>query len=598
MTTWKRQATQSRFRNQAEAGAETEVSKPPKKKAANRVLQLAISVCGLGVMFSPLPHATKLIVGLSGSALCFFQVIEIRSERERIAKFKVNEAAELEAKATLIEAKSKELDAGLAALEVAEAELNSKKRIAEAEAQSSREALKAELAREQDKLLLDLEAEERRRRHKLEADLEANKAAILAQMELTINEKKTVIDALDREQAEKLQRLEDELGQRKALLEAELAQLEAQRQQQLEAIAVEERQRLGAIEAEIEAKRAQWTAERQAQKRKDAAELEEAEEALTNQYIESRDQMLADLKDLEAQLNAQARANFESWLVPHCQEMDSKIREIEALKGTVQMLREQIAESRDIKLSGLDGTEEGDRADKILIWLKEQGQYCDYCSATILPDGTFVLNFMPWVVGSKTEKAIKGLLVWMVPKFSLREPPLFQPNGEARAWTLTMIPIRSRANGRSPEMNLTRLDDFYSRHSELDIRTGETFRDLESDIREGVARQLNYEAQVNEMMAFRPPVPLPKPRSHQITELEMMCCKWFYFWRGLATDGEEPNVTTREGLLFYVYGVREGRATSNYDPIMCESLGQRVKRILDMLRVEAVELEEQAEGEE
>lgn len=595
MTTWKQQPTQTSFKKTAEA---SEQSKPPKrKKESSRVLQLAIAVCGLGVMFSPLPSATKLIVGLSGSALCFFQVVEIRSERERLARLRIDETAELARKEILIDAKTKELEAGLAALEVAEAELNSKKRIAEAEAEEARKALKAELAREQDKLLLELEAEERKRRFALETELETNRQAIMAQMGEDIKAKQAVLEALEVERLEKLQALEDEAVTRREALEAELAQLEAQRQQQLEAIAADRQAHLSQVEAEIAAKRAQWEKERQAQRQKDAAELEEAEEALTNQYIESRDQMLADLKDLEAQLNAQAKANFESWLVPHCQEMDSKIREIEALKGTVQMLREQIAESRDIKLSGLDGTEEGDFADKVLIWLKEQGQYCDFCTCSFLPDGTRILNFMPWVVGSKTEKAIKGLLVWMVPKFSLREPPLFQPNGEARAWSLTFTPIRSRANGRSPEMTLTRLDDFYSRQTDLDIRVGETFRDLESDIREGVARQLNYEAQVNEMMAFRPPVPLPKPRSHQITELEMMCCKWFYFWRGLATDGDQPNITTREGLLFYVYGVKEGRATSTYDAIMCESLGQRVKRILDMLRVEATELEEATEEE-
>jgi hypothetical protein len=129
------------------------------------------------------------------------------------------------------------------------------------------------------------------------------------------------------------------------------------------------------------------------------------------------------------------------------------------------------------------------------------------------------------------------------------------------------------------------------------VRLGETFQDIEPAIRDGVARELNYQQQVSEMMSFTPPVPLSKPRSYQISELEMTCFKWFYSWRSLATDGQEQNITTRAGLLYHIYGVREGRTSSVHDPLLCESLGQRVSRVLNILRLEEVVLKQQGESE-
>lgn len=82
-----------------------------------------------------------------------------------------------------------------------------------------------------------------------------------------------------------------------------------------------------------------------------------------------------------------------------------------------------------------------------------------------------------------------------------------------------------------------------------------------------------------DMLKFCPPVPLPRPKSPILTPPEMLVCEWFYRWREPATG--EPNIRTRQGLLWYVYGIKEGRASSTYCPLLGESMGQRVRRIIE-----------------
>lgn len=499
-----------------------------------KYLALIVAVAGVGVVLSPLPVAPRLVVGLTSGSLCVVQGLEIRNrkERERATQQQSAESvgAALARREEELRVKERRLQEDLDALAIAEHQISLK-------GQNQLSELKAQ----EESLLIQLKVEEDKRRAQLEQNLE-----------------------LERESA--LQRLNTELGE----LQGEIEALEEEREQRLEQTS-----------REIEKLRLEWEQTQANEIDKISRELEEAEQALIQKYCAERDQLLEELQELQQQLKAEARKEYESWLIPHCQEMDVRLREIEGLKSTVQMLKEQIAEDRDLKLCNEWGTVHGDRANSILTWLKENGQYCDYQSATVMPDGTFVLNFLPWVVGAKAEKGIKSLLLAMQVRYGLHEPPVFQPNGEARAWTLTMFPARGRAIA---------LEDFYNQVPQETL-VGESFRDIEPMLRDRVAQQLNYQQQVAEMMAFRPPVPLQRPRSHQITELEMMCCRWFYSWRALATDGSEPNITTREGLLYYVYGVREGRATSQYDPLMAEKLGDRVKRILRMLNLEAVQIE-------
>jgi hypothetical protein len=556
-----------------------------KGKERERLMALVFAVAGIGVLLSPLPNATKLIVGLSGSGLCALQAIDIKESRHRDALRKLDREAELNQKEILLEAKYKELDAALILLETKEAEIASKKRTIETEIGLAKKELEAELARDRDRFRRKLEHDENMFRDELKQVQELELSRLKKESEILRQQ----IEQLESDRALKLQQIAIEAGQLKDELKEELDILE----EELEEIRAA---KINEIETEVKKLWDAWEKERESKRAADAKELEEAEEALANQFVENRDQLIVELEELKTSLRKEAEQNYENWLVPHCQEMDEKIREIEALKATIQMLREQIAESRDIKLSGQDGTEWGDRSDKVLLWLKENGIPCDYCNSDILPDGRFVLNFMPWVVGKKTESALKGLLIWMIDKFGLKEIPVLEPNGYARAWRLTMVSVHTRINGRSPNVDLHRMDQFYTQQvPEIEqMRVGETFKDIEPEIRRGVAQQLNYQQQVAEMMAFKPSI-LPKPRTQQITELELVTCKWFFFWRALATDGDQPNVTTREGLLWHVYGVREGRASSSYDSLMCESLGQRVKRILDILKVESTELENNEE---
>lgn len=505
-----------------------------------KYLALIIAVAGVGVVLSPLPVAPRLLVGVTGGGLCAVQGLEIRNkkEKDRVAQQQsvqgLGEA--LIRREEELKAKELRLQQDLETLAIAEHQLSLK-------GQNQLSEIKAQ----EESLLIQLKVEEDNRRSQLEQNLRLEREAAHLQ------------------------------------LNAELAEL----QEEIDALEEERVQRLEQTNREIEKLKLEWEQTQASEIEKISRELEEAEQVLIQKYCAERDQLLEELQELQQQLKAEAQKEYESWLIPHCQEMDARLREIEGLKSTVQMLKEQIAEDRDLKLCNEWGTVHGDRANSILTWLKENGQYCDYQSATILPDGTFVLNFLPWVVGAKAEKGIKSLLLAMQVRYGLQEPPVFQPNGEARAWTLTMFPARGRAIA---------LEDFYSQTPQETL-VGETFRDIEPVLRDRVAQQLNYQQQVAEMMAFRPPVPLQRPRSHQVSELEMMCCRWFYSWRALATDGQEPNITTREGLLYYVYGVREGRATSQYDPLMAEKLGDRVKRILRMLNLEAVQIEAEEEVE-
>jgi hypothetical protein len=514
-------------------------------------VSLSIGVAGLALMFAPISSQGKLLVATTSAALCTYQACAFKASKQKTTE-------NLEEKELLLNAKAKELEASLISLEIMEAELESKKRIAEVEAIEKRKALDAELARSQESFLAEMSFLEGKRKRELESDLIANKTAILAAMQSEIakleQEKQSVLSATL----------------------AEIQQLEGEKIDKENAISLWEKQQRDAINAEIARTRSQWD-----------KEVKEAEKQMAEEYQQLQDEMIQELQALKDELRKESEAKYQEWLIPHCQEMDNKLKEIDALKATIATLQEQIAEDRDIVLCKESGTVHGDRSNAVLLWLKQMGQYCDYQSSTVLPTGTFVLNFLPWEVGSKSEKAIKGLLLSAQVKFGLTEPPSFEPNGEARAWTLTFYPARNRAIA---------LGDFYVQQIP-EVRLGETFQDIEPAIRDGVARGLNYQQQVSEMMSFTPPVPLSKPRSYQISELEMTCFKWFYSWRSLATDGQEQNITTRAGLLYHIYGVREGRTSSVHDPLLCESLGQRVSRVLNILRLEEVVLKQQGESE-
>ncbi len=497
-------------------------------------LALLIAIASLGVTLSPLPKNMRLITGITGGGLALFQGVEERSKRLR------KEAA-TDAKRKLSTIGSIRLAQDLEALELAESQLN---------LQKAHQIQELKMLEEM--LLQEIEAKERQSTARLE------ELAIASNYQLQqVN--KTQLE----EQEQKLQKLRDELEeQEQAKEERKIAQAK-----ELEELARE------ASVAIVKKKAAQ------------VKELEDAEDALLERFQEEQSKMLAELTDLKRNLEKEATQKYEAWLIPHAQEMDAKIREIEALRGTVEMLQQQIAQDTTIKLCPEHGTAHGDRANVILLWLREWGVYANFVSASFAPDESFILNFLPWIIGSKAEKAIKGLLLSMQSHFGLSEPPSFQPNGAARAWSLVFFPAKRAAIA---------LQDFYSKvPDELNVTA--LFSDIEPAIRDGVAQQLNYQQQVEEMLVFRPPTPLPLPRTRQITQIEIDCARWLFSWRSLAGEGE--NITTRKGLLFFMYGKREGGASSNYNSCLGESLGDRVKRILDILRVEAVKLEELEEVE-
>lgn len=503
-------------------------------------ISIAIAIAGFGVLLSPIPLPFKIAVGASSSLLCLHGAISARSEKERLANLNNRKAEDLSQFDIRLRAKESELITKEEQLE-AIASLDKVRR------ETDVKALKLKLEQKEDAFWSTLEFEEKKRRARLDEEFEEKRVELEQKHEAAI-----------------------------ASLETELSSLEQYQQERKEQ-----------VERELELMQENWEKEKEGIEKEMYRELEEAENVLVEQYTTQRDELVKELQSLEKEIEKQAKQQYQDWLVPHFQEMDAKIREIEALRSQVLDLRDQIAENQDIKLSRELGTVHGDRSNLTLMWLKKHGFYADYDSSVMTPDGTFILNFVPWEVGAKSERLIKGLLNAIQADFGLTEPPTIQPNGEARAWCLTEFARNSNSR--------TTLGDFYVQRLP-EVRLGETFQDLEPALRDGIAKEINYQNQVAEMMAFTPPTPISKPRSHQITELEMTCCKWFYFWRGLATEGKQENVTTREGLLYNVYGVREGRASATHDPILCESLGQRVKRILEMLKVEAVAISQESEN--
>lgn len=431
-----------------------------------------------------------------------------------------------------------------------------------------------QLKKKEDELIkIKAEIEEKRKKLELERDQDLEVISAL-QHELELEKER-----LDRVEIVSEKAFEQELAIKKKQVEAEcdreLAAIDELRKSNL--IEIANIRKKAAIL--IKKARNKWREQRQFLLVKTSQEVdksvEEISKELVKEYEGERGKLIEELNELRSQLEKEAKAKYQEWLVPHCQEMDSLLREIESLKSTVIMLKEQIAEDRDIKLSGLRGTVHGNYADHVLRFLKERGTYCDYDSAIIHPDGTFVLNFLPWEIGSKAEKKIKGLLLAMQVEFGCSAVPSFQPNGEARAWTLTFIPARGRAV----------LSDFYQQIPQETLVSAR-FQEIEPVIRDGVARQLSQQERVQEMQHFVPPVPLPRPKSWQITELEMECFQWFYSWRSFATEGKQPNICTQEELLYYIYGVRKGRSSIAFDELINESLGDRVNRILSILKME------------
>ena len=503
------------------------------------------SILGIGLMFSPSPIAIKIGIGLSGIALNGYQFLLIKGQKNKEKGLATKSNKKLQDELIKLTLKTKELEEKERSLAnfsdellLLEEKITRQEKLARQEIEEEIKRSRIVMAREQDDMIADWAMEETRLRQKLTEDLEANKQAFTAQMMTELSDKQEAIRELDQEYQEKEKLLEEELERRLITFEQELAN----------------------------------------KRKEDDKELEEAEQTLTNNYVQKRDELIQELNQLKEELNQEYQQKYEDWLVPHYQEMDRLLKEIESLKATIEYLQEELADNVDIRLPSDIGTPHADRSTLILMWLKEQGIYADYKSSIILPDDTFVLTFLPKIIGNSTEKKIKGLLLAMQVKFGLQSPPKFEPNPSARGWSLTYYP-----NHSTP----IPLNEFFVRRLPEETLMGETFKDIEPALQEAIARRLSYEEQHAEMMNFSPPVPLQKPYTRQITELEWSCFKWYYSWRALATNGNKPNVTTRKELLWHIYQVREGRASSNLDPLLGESLGQRVKRILNMLEAES-----------
>lgn len=327
-------------------------------------------------------------------------------------------------------------------------------------------------------------------------------------------------------------------------------------------------------EVELEEKRGELRAKE--------AELEDRRQALEAELDEAHAEMQAELNQVLEQAEKVLVQRFEdekkAWMVKHVKAYDAKCKELDTAKTRIRLLREEIAEMQDIKLSKETGTAHGDRANIVLIWLKNQGIYANCVFSGISPSGVFQLGFDLWVEDPKTVAKIERLLPLLENKLGSAGTPTLGYSKHSRCWVITALPsvVEEREN----------LNDLYKRSPDTELPS--TFRDLEPHLRDAIAAELSYQQQEEEIKNLIPPVPLPRPNTHAISWLEIACLKHYMYYRQEATKGREPNVTTKAELLEIVYGVKKGYSTQRRDPILDESLSQRYDRAMRLIEGEEV----------
>lgn len=313
-------------------------------------------------------------------------------------------------------------------------------------------------------------------------------------------------------------------------------------------------------------------------------EIEEVHDELETAMNETLERSL---KLLEVQKNKEK----EAWMVGFVHKYDAKVNEINNLKAQIRILRQELSDSRDIKLCRERGLAHGDRANEILTWLKtKHGIYADYLFSSIDEYGVFRMGFDLWQEDPAALKKLDKLMPLLRNRLGCPEPPTVAFGNDATCFILTALPRNANVQTGS------KLEDIYKK-SLPDMELPPGFEGIESSLRERIANELGYQAEQEFMLSYVPPVPL-KPRSQSIAQDEIYCFRYFMYYRQEATKGVEPNVTTKNELMQLIYGVSSGySAYSRKDPVLLETLSQRYDRIMITLGMQAQLAEENKSNE-
>jgi len=225
---------------------------------------------------------------------------------------------------------------------------------------------------------------------------------------------------------------------------------------------------------------------------------------------------------------------------------------------------------------------DGDRkTNDFLNWLFSNWQIlAEHNSSLMRGDRTLEINFDLIEDQDKLTKKISRLKSKELPAqlqayFGAETEPTIGLNVEIGCWTAVIPPTRG---GFIPELN-------DSRFAAVALPKPASYQSLEDELKERIETKQNFEQIEQMMMDFKPIVPLPMPKTVEPTNLELNTFRWFFLWRNQATKLE--NIVTVKGLAREIYGLNDIDALM---PDLGETMRSRIERLQVQLRIEMVDL--------
>lgn len=348
-------------------------------------LCLLVAIASTGLCFAPIPDGSKLLASGAGIATSALGAVTVRSEKNRKATDKAKKETQEKEDNDRLQVRLSDLEAQLKERETA---------IAVKEEELIQQLYQLDRDRAESQALLGSQ----------EKIIESELAAREQQTNKRIKQaRKRCADAIKKARFRMRRRmwvLAKEVEEIRAIAIAEGEQSKVEAAKEIEEAWAEAEKAMNADKAEARKEIEQaWEEARRAialERKKLSKEVQETQDALAEAEQQLIEDALRQLNQLKDELKKGADAALEERLVPFYAEMNQLMQERDGLKSTVAMLREQLAENRDIKLCDKHGTVHGDRANAVLLFLKEKGVYCDYDSSVVEPEGKFILNFHPW----------------------------------------------------------------------------------------------------------------------------------------------------------------------------------------------------------
>jgi hypothetical protein len=416
--------------------------------------------------------------------------------------------------------------------------------------------------------IAELKAELELQKRLAERELKLTEEQFLVETEKREAQSKRDIERARREAAKRLWKVHDHLWRLRRTIAAQVD----------ERVRVESERAIAQLKAQAELEIEQLKQELEVKIAEAEQARLDAQQELDEEHAAMQEGLNETIEQAKALLRQQLEDDKKAWMVRHVEAYNAKCKELDSAKTRIRLLREEMADMQDIKLCKETGTAHGDRANIVLIWLKQHGIYANWVFSSIPPSGVFQLGFDFWVEDPKTVAKVEKLMPLLQNKLGSADIPTLGHSKHSRCWVITALPCVAETR---PNLN-----DLYKRSVDIDVPS--TFGDLEPHLRDAIAAELSYQQQEQEIKTLIPPVPLPRPNTHAISWLEIACLKHYMYYRAEATKGAEPNVTTKAELMEIVYGVKKGYSSQRRDPILDESLSQRYDRAMRLIEGEAI----------